>query len=131
MELHQFSLREREPFEAIPGLDSHDVNESLLRLFSHGLIDGEEHRSMGFTTWAKLRVTASGWIVRGEWPDLDRVATAASMHRLLRALSDKAPDEERGALRRSAGVVARTGDDVIRGTAIDIAATIGREIAEG
>src|SRR6266540_5509492 len=57
------------------------------------------------TDWSKLRVRASGWIVLGEWPDLERVATAASLHRLLRALADDAPEEERGALVRAAGVV--------------------------
>jgi hypothetical protein len=43
-----------------------------------------------------------------EWPDLDRVATAASLHQLLRALSEDAPKEDQNALRRAAGVVART-----------------------
>lgn len=72
-------------------------------------------------------MTAFGWIVLGEWPDLDRIATAASIHRLLRALSDEAPEQERDALRRAAGVVARTADEVVRGTTADVARTLGRE----
>ena len=124
-------LREPEPFEAVPGLTSRDVQESLLRLRSHGLIDGLESAAFGNSTWSRLRVTASGLIVMGEWPDLDRVATAASLHRLLRALSEDAPEDDRKALRRAAGVVARTADNVLRGTAADVAGSVGEEVAGG
>jgi hypothetical protein len=85
---------------------------------------------MGNSTWSRLRVTAAGLIVLGEWPDLDRVATASSLHELLRALSEDAP-EERSALRRTAGSVARTADEVLRGTAADIAGAAGEEAAGG
>jgi hypothetical protein len=129
MELHEFQLRESEPFAPIEGLDTRDVRESLHRLRSHGLIAGDESLSTHDETWHKLRVTAFGLVVLGEWPDLDRVATAASIHRLLRALADEAPEQERTALVRAAGVVSRTADEVVRGTAADIARTIGREAA--
>jgi hypothetical protein len=130
MELHELELREPEPFEALPALTSQDVHEALLRLQSHGLIDGRESKAMQSSTWSLLRVTAGGLIVLGEWPDLDRVATAAALHRLLRALAEGAPEEERSALVRAAGVVSRTADDVIRGTATDVAGSIGQEAVD-
>jgi hypothetical protein len=124
-------LRQPEPFKAVPGLTSREVQESLLRLRSHGLIDGMESPAMGNSTWSRLRVTAAGLIVMGEWPDLDRVATAASLHRLLRALSKDAPEGDQAALKRAAGVVARTADEVLRGTAADVAGSVGEEVAGG
>jgi hypothetical protein len=122
-------LRQPEPFDPVPGLTSGDVQKALLRLRSHGLIDGTEIAAFGNSTWTRLRVTAPGLIVLGEWPDLDRVASAAALHRLLRELSDDAPEEDQTALRRAAGVVARTADDVLRGTAADVAGSLGEEAA--
>jgi hypothetical protein len=127
----ELELREPEPFEGVPGLTSRDVQQSLMRLRSHGLIDASEFAAMQSSTWTGLRVTAAGLIVLGEWPDLDRVASAASLHRLLRALSDDAPEAERTALRRAAGVVARYGDAVLHGTAADVAGAAGTEAAGG
>jgi hypothetical protein len=115
----------------VAGLSNLDVQQSLTRLRSHGLIDGNEFAAMQNSTWSSLRVTAAGLIVLGEWPDLDRVASAASLHRLLRALSDDAPETERTALRQAAGVVARYGDEVLRGTAADVAGAAGAEAAGG
>lgn len=82
-------LREPERFRDVADLTSRDVQRSLLRLRSHGLIDGTESAAMGNSTWSRLRVTAAGLIVLGEWHDLDRVATASSLHELLRALSER------------------------------------------
>jgi hypothetical protein len=124
-------LREPEPFEGVPGLTSREVQESLLRLRSHGLIDGLESAAFGNSTWSRLRVTSAALVVMGEWPDLDRVATAASLHRLLRALSEDAPGDDQKALRRAAGVVARTGDEILRGTVADVAGSLGEEVAGG
>jgi hypothetical protein len=127
----ELELREPGAFEGVAGLSNLDVQQSLTRLRSHGLIDGNEFAAMQNSTWSSLRVTAAGLIVLGEWPDLDRVASAASLHRLLRALSDDAPETERTALRQAAGVVARYGDEVLRGTAADVAGAAGAEAAGG
>lgn len=127
----KLATREPEPFEDVPGIDTFEAHESLMRLSSHGLVDGDQSGTIGYRLWGKLRITAQGLIVLGEWPDLDRVATAAALHRLLRAMSDEAPEEARSVLRRAAGVVARTADDVVRGTAVDVARTLGREVAGG
>jgi hypothetical protein len=124
-------LREPERFEPVPSLTSRDVQQSLRRLDSYGLIEAIESAAFGNSSWSRLRVTARGLIVLGEWPDLDRVANAASLHRLLRALSDDAPDADRPALRRAAGVVARYSDEVLRGTAADLAGAAGEKAAGG
>lgn len=131
MEIHELAFAQPTPFEEIPGLSSRDVHESLKRLVTHGFVAGSSDVPIESATWWKLRVTASGWIMLGEWPDLDRVASAASIHGLLDALADEAPEEKRGALKRAAGVISRTADEVVRGTAADIARTIGREAADG
>lgn len=131
MEIHLLERAEPQQVEGLPGLTSREVHESLQRLASYGLIDGDEGPPVASVTWSKLRVTAFGWIVLGEWPDLDRVASAASLRGLLLALADNAPEEERGPLRRAAGIVSRTTDDVVRSTAADIARTLGREAADG
>jgi hypothetical protein len=125
-------LREPEPFDPVPGLMSGDVQQSIKRLRSHRLIEGNEAAASGNSTWTRLRVTAAGLILLGEWPDLDRVATAAPLYRLLRGLSDNAPGEaDRTALRKAAGVVAKYGDEVLRGTAADVAGAAGKEAAGG
>jgi hypothetical protein len=125
---YRFETREPVPDDDLPGLSSLEVHESLERLESYGLVDGRTSSAMANTTWTNLRVTALGLIILGEWPDLDRVATAASVHLLLRALAEEAPESEKSALRRAAGVVGRTGDDIVRGTVADLAKTAGREL---
>jgi hypothetical protein len=122
-------LSEPESFPDVPSLTSRDVQESLRRLQAHGLIDGQEAAAIGNSTWSSLRVTAAGLIVLGEWPDLDRAASAASLYRLLRDLSDGALDVDRSALRRAAGVVAKYGDEVLRGTVADVAGAAAEEAA--
>lgn len=131
MEIRAFGVATPEPFDPIPGLNSRDVHQSLQRLRSHRLVDGIEGPAVQSVTWTKLRVAAFGWIVLGEWPDLDRVATAASVHGLLRALADDAPEQVRSALVRAAGVVSRTADEVVRGTAANVAGTVGGDVAGG
>jgi hypothetical protein len=131
VEIQTLQVREPEPFPHVAGLDSRGAHESLLRLRSHALIDGNDHGTTHYVAWSRLRVTADGWKVLGEWPDLDRVATAASIHGLLRILADEAPDEERDALLRAAGVAARTADAVLRDTVTDVAKTVGEDVVNG
>lgn len=119
--------RDPQPFEPVAGIDTLEAHDSLMRLCSHGLIDGDQSGTVGYRTWVKLRITARGLIVLGEWPDLDRVVTAAGLHGLLTAISEDAPEGVRSSLRRAAGVVGRTADDVVRGTAVGVARTLGRE----
>jgi hypothetical protein len=124
-----YTLQEREPIpdDDIPGLDSREINESLHRLASHGLIDGKPQSTSHDTSWSHLRITAQGLRVLGEWPDLDLVASAATFHHVLRKLAEDAPDEEKSALVRAAGSVGRTADAVVQGTVTNIAGSLGKE----
>jgi hypothetical protein len=131
VEIYDLEVRDPEPFEHVPGLDSAEVDASLRRLLSYGLVDGRVAEATQTSLWSSLRVTAQGLIILGEWPDLDRVATAASLHTILRALATDAGDGESAALIRAAGVVSRTSDDVLRGTASELAHDLGKEIAGG
>jgi hypothetical protein len=126
-ELVNLEERQPEPFPHVEGLDSRETNDGLYRLVSAGLIDGLDARSMASTTWSRLRVTARGLIVLGEWPDLDRVISAASPTTLLRRLAEEAPEEHKSALERTAGVLSRTADDALKGTAAEIAKTLTKE----
>lgn len=128
MEIYEFAVDDPETFEAIPGVDSRQVNESLHRLLSYELIDGGPEPPTARVDWTRLRITAKGLIALGEWPDLDRIATVATVHRLLRSLADEAPESERSVLRKAAGAVTRAGDEALRGTATDIARGLGRDL---
>ncbi len=126
-----FNTREAPPFASIEGLNERQVVESLNRLRGHGFIDGQDAGFMGGgETWHDLRARPLGLIYLGEWPDLDLVASAASLHKVLRLAAEDAPDEERTALLRAAGVVGRTVDGVIRDTLSDVAHGAGGEAAE-
>lgn len=129
-ELVDLEEREPEPFPDLGGLDSREVNESLYRLVSFGFVDGRDSRTMGSTTWSRLRPTARGLIVLGEWPDLDRVVSAASLAALFRQLAADAPAEHQGALERTAGVLSRTASDVLKATAADVAKAVGKEAVD-
>ena len=126
-----YTLHEREPVpdDEVPGLDSREINESLHRLESHGLIDGTPHPTSHDTSWTQLRITAPGLRVLGEWPDLDLVASAATFHHVLRRLAEDAPDEEKSALVRAAGTISRTAEAVVQDTVTSIAGSLGKEAA--
>jgi hypothetical protein len=129
MELHKLQIRKPELFPHVDGVDSRQSHESLLRLLSAELIGSDHSPTTHYESWFKLRLTARGWIVLGEWPDLDRVATAVSIQSLLRALAEDAPEEERPALLRAAGVASRTIDDVVRETLAEVAHGAGEDVA--
>jgi hypothetical protein len=122
----EFPTTEPQPFAPIDGLDTWEVADSLHRLHSHGLIGGGEHLTSGLVDWSQLRVTATGCIVLGEWPDVDRAATAVSVHGILRRLGEAAGPEDRGPLLRTAGYAGGLADGVIQ----DLARSAGREAVE-
>jgi hypothetical protein len=75
-------------------------------------------------------LTADGLVAIGEWPDLDRIASAVGIHDVLDALADAAPEEDRSFLRRAAGLVGRLGDEIVRTTLSRIAADVGKDVTE-
>ena len=109
----------------MPGLDTAEVGASLRRLGDAGFIAGRSD----YESWWDLRLAPRGLVYLGEWPDLELVASAATLHRVLRAVADEAPPAERAALVRSAGVVGRTVDAVVRDTLGEVAHAGGAEAA--
>jgi hypothetical protein len=74
---------------------------------------GLQH-SRGGSIWSQLRVKADGLIILGEWPDLDRVASAQGVVVLLTELAAETTNpEDQKTLRRAAGAVGRLGEGIV------------------
>lgn len=131
MEIIDFPTREPVPFAPIKKLNSRTVTESLQRLHGFGFIDGQSGGTLGgLEHWHSLRVTYRGLIYLGEWPDLDLVASASTLHHVLQAVAEDAPEEEQKALKRAAGVLGRTADAVVRDTITSVAGSAGAEAVD-
>jgi hypothetical protein len=121
--------------EAVPGITGVEAEASFTRLLGAGLITASDRGgTMGpqrRDILSNVRVTATGLVLLGEWPDTDRIATAAGIHHLLRAAAEQAPQGERSALRRAAGLVGRTADGVVRDTLMQTAGAAGEDLAGG
>ena len=115
-------------FAPIEGLNTREVGESIRRLVAAGFVSGVEQDRHG-EDWSELRLGPRGLVYLGEWPDVELVASALTFHRLLRAVAEAAPEAERDALTRAAGVLGRTADGVIRETLGEIAHEGGAEAA--
>jgi hypothetical protein len=107
-------------------LDARQVDEALSRLHGHGLIAGVRGATTHYEYWSQLRLTAQGLILLGEWPDLDRVASAQGLTVLLAELADEASEEDdKKALRQTAGAIGRLGEGIVSSTV----ASVGKELA--
>ena len=128
----QFALRDyAEPAEEVEGLTSEQMDQALTRLFDHGLIDGRRTETIGYSIWTRLRVTALGLQLLGEWPELDRLANAEGLRLLLTALADQADTPEEGkALRRTVGVLSKLGDQIVEKTLNDVAGEAGTGLTD-
>ncbi len=126
-QIYDFPSHRSEPFAPIPDLNTGEVGAGLRRLADAGFIAGKLDRSG--ESWWSLRLRPRGLVYLGEWPDLELVASAATLHRALRALAEEAPVAERDALVRSAGVLGRTVDSVVRDTLGEVAHAGGAEAA--
>lgn len=115
-----------EPSQEIDGLSTEQEHEALVRLQGHGLIEGRCQEAIGFSTWSRLRVTARGLQVLGEWPDLDQLASAVGLKLLLNELASRAADsDDQSALRRLVGIVGEVGEGVAIGLINHEAAELG------
>lgn len=120
-----------EPPDEVAGLDSERLDQALVRLLDHGLVDARRQETIGFASWTGLRVTARGMQVLGEWPDLDQLASAVGVKMLLNELAKSAPNEEQGSLRRMVGVIGDVGEGVAMSTLNAAAADLGGGLADG
>ncbi len=79
-----------------------------------------------YARWSQLRLTAHGLVLLGEWPDLDRVASAQGLTVLLAELAEEAGDtDDKKALRMAAGAVGRLGEGIVSSTV----ESLGTELA--
>jgi hypothetical protein len=129
-EILELPLGEPEPFAALEGLDTRQVSEALYRLASAGLIQADHENYGHDAAWWHLRVAPLGLKVLGEWPDLERIASAVGIHELLLRLAHEAGSEEQTALRRAAGLVGRTSADVVRQTITALASDVAKDVVE-
>jgi hypothetical protein len=122
--------REVEPPDELPGVNSEDMDEALIRLDQHGLISGRRQETIGYAYWSGLRVTASGMQILGQWPDLDRLTTAVGLKLLINDLAEAAGDaDDQGALRRLVGVIGEVGEGVALSALNSAAGALGDELS--
>ncbi len=91
----RLQLTIRPQVEMLPdfgGIDNTQVDAALVRLSDHRLIWGGRHEATGYALWSRVRLRARGLIILGEWPDLDRVASAAGIQTLIAALAEETSD---------------------------------------
>jgi hypothetical protein len=107
-------------------LDARQVDEALTRLQGFDLIVGERGATTHYAHWSRLRVTARGLILLGQWPDLDRVASAQGLTVLLAELANEAEDpDEKKALRQTAGAVGRLGETIVNSAVESLGSELG------
>lgn len=106
------------------------VAQAIKRLQQHGLVAGVGPvATNAYERWERLRPTANGLRVLGEWPPAEDAAVNVALARVLRGLADTGDvdDEERTAARRAAGTLSQMGADVV----MDVAKDEMRRFARG
>jgi hypothetical protein len=129
-EILEFALSDPPPFPAIEGLDTRQVSTALYRLASADLIAGRYDNLGNSADWWHLRVAPLGLKVLGEWPDLERIASAVGIRELLLNLAEAAEPEQQTTLRRAAGLVGRTSSEIVRQTIATLASDAAKETLE-
>jgi hypothetical protein len=129
-EIPEYPTWEPQPFPEIEGLDTRQVSDALYRLRSHGLVAGGDQDMGRVVLWWRLRVTARGLQVLGEWPDLDQLASAVSVRNVLLQLARDAPPEQQKPLKRAAGLLGRTSAEVVRDAVAQLSSEATREAME-
>ena len=119
-----FDLRARWGESPIVGLEAQEVEAALRRLAGAGFIAGNTDADM----WWRLRLAPNGLRYFDEWPDVENAVSSATIRRVLRELAEQAPSETRDAVARTAGVVGRTVDGILRDALAEIAHDAGGDI---
>jgi len=86
-----------------PELADTQVDDGLLRLKQHGLVEGHRWEGSGASGWSQLRVTADALRVLGEWPPVEATSVHDALILVLRELADSLPDEKEATATRRAG----------------------------
>lgn len=90
-----------EPSELFPSLTGAQVDDALMRLHRHGLIEGRRQETSSLFYWTWLRPTGDGLRVLGEWPPREEAALNDVLADVLRRLADDLPEEDARATRRA------------------------------
>lgn len=112
----QLAYRSTEPFASIPEPTEPQVAEAIKRLEQHGLVSSVGPvATNAYEDWLRLRPTADGLRVLGEWPPAEGATVNVALARILRALADseEMPAEDKTATRRAAGTLVSTAGDVV------------------
>lgn len=112
-EILDFALTEPDPFSPLDGIDTQQVSEALYRLPSADLITADYENYGRSASWWHLRVAPLGLKVLGEWPDVERIASAVGIRELFLHLAYAARPHNQPPLRRAAGLVARTSGEIV------------------
>jgi hypothetical protein len=126
--------RSAEPFAGVPEVTQAQAHEALTRLQEFGLVTGEPVETSDYTQWPRVRPTANGLRVLGEWPPQDSAAVQAALVAVLRSIADELPEEQAeqaGALRRAAGGVGRFTKEVFTGVALGQLQGLGGDLMKG
>jgi len=119
-----FDLRAQWGESPIDGLSAEEIDAALLRLTGAGFVAGNTDVGL----WWRLRLAPNGLRYFGEWPDVENAVSSATIRRVLRELAEQAPAESRDAVARTAGVVGRTLDGVLRDALAEIAHDAGGDV---
>jgi hypothetical protein len=129
----QVTLNRSPPYERDRDLDRPDseIIEALRRLIEHGLVSaGHVVETAGGWHYTRLRVTADGYRVLGEWPPSPELTANEMLADVVRRLAGNAvsSDDEGRLLRRTAGALARFTASTVIEAALDELSAGGEDI---
>jgi hypothetical protein len=121
--------RDEAPDE-LPELRGEELDGALRRLEEHGLITaGDRREAIGYFLWSRLRPTADGWRVLGEWPPSAKADMGIALVHVLRALAEQSEEGEAKPLRRAAGAAGRLAGNVVFDVAKGEIRRVGGELS--
>jgi hypothetical protein len=98
----------------VPGVAQSKLDDALSRLTDFGLVDGRRGATFAYAFWTRLRPTAAGLRVLGEWPPTAASELNQAVVGMLRSLAEASDDPEaEKSFRRAAAAVARFGEGVV------------------
>jgi hypothetical protein len=96
----------------LPSLTDRQLDDALRRLADHGLIVGERTEALT-VWWTKVRPTADGLRVLGEWPPVEAATLNVTLARVLRTLAGDLDEETATATKRAASTLSRMSGEVV------------------